>query len=217
MTRTLSLRSMTAVDKQIVSFFLWRYWPPATIDFPCAPAVFAGMISASMAEPAAVAKMEKIVALCKRRGFIFQSSEIYGGLNGAWDYGPLGVELKRNLKDYWWKCMTQMRDDIVGIDGSILMNAAVWKASGHVDTFSDPLVECMLTKKRYRADQIEPQSGSVVYYSGVQFMVPSKTEAGKNEAQTYDQPFAVLVPRGKPPEAADKIAKQFYEQRGYPA
>ena len=170
-----------------------------------------------MADPTSVAKMEKIVALCKRRGFIFQSSEIYGGLNGAWDYGPLGVELKRNLKDYWWKCMTQLRDDIVGFDGSILMNAAVWKASGHVDTFSDPLVECMLTKKRYRADQIEPQSGSVVYYSGVQFMVPSKTEAGKNEAQTYDQPFAVLVPRGKPPEAADKIAKQFYEQRGYPA
>ena len=67
--------------------------------------------------------MEKIVALCKRRGFIFQSSEIYGGLNGAWDYGPLGVELKRNLKDYWWKCMTQLRDDIVGFDGSILMNA----------------------------------------------------------------------------------------------
>jgi glycyl-tRNA synthetase len=184
---------------------------PST-DFPCARAAFAGMISALMAEPAAVAKMEKIVALCKRRGFIFQSSEIYGGLNGAWDYGPLGVELKRNLKDYWWKCMTQLRDDIVGFDGSILMNAAVWKASGHVDTFSDPLVECMLTKKRYRADQIEPQSGSVVYYSGVQFMVPSKTEA-----QTYDQPFAVLVPRGKPPEAADKIAKQFYEQRGYPA
>ena len=175
------------------------------------------MISGLMAEPASVAKMEKIVALCKRRGFIFQSSEIYGGLNGAWDYGPLGVELKRNLKDYWWKCMTQLRDDIVGFDGSILMNAAVWKASGHVDTFSDPLVECMLTKKRYRADQIESQSGSVVYYSGVQFMVPSKTEAGKNEAQTYDQPFAVLVPRGKPPEAADKIAKQFYEQRGYPA
>jgi glycyl-tRNA synthetase len=169
------------------------------------------------ADSSAQAKMEKIVALCKRRGFIFQSSEIYGGLNGAWDYGPLGVELKRNIKDYWWRCMTQVRDDIVGFDGSILMNAAVWKASGHVDTFSDPLVECLLTKKRYRADQIEPQSGSVVYYSGVQCMAPSKTEAGKNEAQTYDQPFAVLVPRGKPPEAADKIAKQFYEQRGYPA
>ena len=108
------------------------------------------MISPLMAD-AAAQKMEKIVALCKRRGFIFQSSEIYGGLNGAWDYGPLGAELKKNLKDYWWRCMTQMRDDVVGYDGSILMNAAVWKASGHVDTFSDPMVECLLTKKRFRA------------------------------------------------------------------
>ena len=95
--------------------------------------------------------MDKIVALCKRRGFIFQSSEIYGGLNGAWDYGPLGVELKRNLKDYWWKCMTQTRDDIVGFDGSILMNRAVWKASGHEATFSDPMVDCKTCKARFRA------------------------------------------------------------------
>src|ERR1700678_2052037 len=123
------------------------------------------MISGSMAaDSSAPAKMEKIVALCKRRGFIFQSSEIYGGLNGAWDYGPLGVELKRNLKDYWWKCMTQMRDDIVGFDGSILMNAAVWKASGHVDTFSDPLVECLLTNRRFRADQIPPQTGFIYHF-----------------------------------------------------
>jgi len=113
------------------------------------------MISALMADPNAVAKMEKIVALCKRRGFIFQSSEIYGGLNGAWDYGPLGVELKRNLKDYWWKCMTQVRDDIVGFDGSILMNRAVWKASGHEATFSDPMVDCKTCKARFRADQLE--------------------------------------------------------------
>src|SRR5471032_1266279 len=108
-----------------------------------------------MAEPVAVAKMDKIVALCKRRGFIFQSSEIYGGLNGAWDYGPLGVELKRNLKDYWWKCMTQVRDDIVGFDGSILMNRAVWQASGHEATFSDPMVDCKTCKARFRADQLE--------------------------------------------------------------
>jgi len=99
--------------------------------------------------------MDKIVALCKRRGFIFQSSEIYGGLNGAWDYGPLGVELKRNLKDYWWRCMTQTRDDIVGFDGSILMNRAVWKASGHEATFSDPMVDCKTCKARFRADQLE--------------------------------------------------------------
>jgi glycyl-tRNA synthetase len=100
------------------------------------------------------ASMEKIVSLCKRRGFIFQSSEIYGGLNGAWDYGPLGVELKRNLKNYWWRVMVHERDDVVGMDGSILMNRAVWKASGHEDTFSDPMVDCRSCKSRLRADQL---------------------------------------------------------------
>jgi glycyl-tRNA synthetase len=98
--------------------------------------------------------MEKIVSLCKRRGFIFQSSEVYGGLNGAWDYGPLGVELKRNLKNYWWRVMVHERDDIVGMDGSILMNRAVWKASGHEDTFSDPMVDCRSCKSRLRADHL---------------------------------------------------------------
>ena len=98
--------------------------------------------------------MEKIVSLCKRRGFIFQSSEIYGGLNGLWDYGPLGVELKRNLKDYWWRVMVHERDDVVGMDGSILMNRAVWKASGHEDTFTDPMIDCRTCKARLRADQV---------------------------------------------------------------
>ncbi len=98
--------------------------------------------------------MEKIVSLCKRRGLIFQSSEIYGGLNGLWDYGPLGVELKRNVKDYWWRIMVHERDDVVGMDGSILMNRAVWKASGHEDTFSDPMVDCRTCKARLRADQV---------------------------------------------------------------
>ena len=97
-------------------------------------------------------RMEKIVALCKRRGFIFQSSEIYGGLNGAWDYGPLGAELKRNLKDNWWRSMTQVRDDIVGMDGSILMSRSVWKASGHEATFTDPMVDCKTCKGRFRAE-----------------------------------------------------------------
>ncbi len=104
-------------------------------------------------------RMEKIVSLCKRRGFIFQSSEIYGGLNGLWDYGPLGVELKRNLKDYWWRVMVHERDDVVGMDGSILMNRAVWKASGHEDTFSDPMVDCRSCKARLRADQIINKKG----------------------------------------------------------
>ncbi len=99
--------------------------------------------------------MERIVSLCKRRGFVFQSSEIYGGLNGVWDYGPLGVELKRNIKDHWWRCMTQLRDDVVGMDGAILMNRAVWKASGHEGTFSDPMVDCKTCKRRFRADQLE--------------------------------------------------------------
>jgi glycyl-tRNA synthetase len=105
------------------------------------------------------ASMEKIVSLCKRRGFIFQSSEIYGGLNGAWDYGPLGVELKRNLKDYWWRTMVHERDDVVGMDGSILMNRAVWKASGHEETFTDPMVDCRTCKARLRADQIPQKNG----------------------------------------------------------
>src|SRR5947199_9443504 len=102
-------------------------------------------------------RMEKIVSLCKRRGFIFQSSEIYGGLNGLWDYGPLGAELKRNVKDYWWRVTVRERDDVVGLDGAILMNRAVWKASGHEETFRDPMFECLNTGKRYRAEQIAPQ------------------------------------------------------------
>src|SRR5438552_14193139 len=106
------------------------------------------------------ASMEKIVSLCKRRGFIFQSSEIYGGLNGLWDYGALGVELKRNLKNYWWRVMVHERDDVVGMDGSILMNRAVWKASGHEDTFTDPMVDCRSCKARLRADQIVEKKGA---------------------------------------------------------
>ncbi|MDP9003869.1 MAG: glycine--tRNA ligase [Verrucomicrobiota bacterium] len=104
-------------------------------------------------------RMEKIVSLCKRRGFIFQSSEIYGGLNGLWDYGPLGVELKRNLKDYWWRVMVHERDDVVGMDGSILTHPSTLKASGHVDTFTDPMVDCRSCKARLRADQIKNKKG----------------------------------------------------------
>ena len=100
-------------------------------------------------------KMEKIVSLCKRRGFIFQSAEIYGGLNGCWDYGPLGAELKRNLKDYWWRKNVRERDDVVGLDGSILTHEEVLKASGHVGGFSDPMVDCRTCKSRFRADQLD--------------------------------------------------------------
>ena len=107
-----------------------------------------------MAEPKQIPLMEKIVSLCKRRGFIYQSSEVYGGLNGFWDYGPLGAELKRNVKDYWWRSMTQMRDDIVGLDATIIMHPKIWQASGHVDTFTDPMVDCKLCKARFRADML---------------------------------------------------------------
>ncbi|MDK3161954.1 glycine--tRNA ligase [Kamptonema cortianum] len=149
--------------------------------------------------------MEKIVALCKRRGFIFQSSEIYGGINGFWDYGPLGAELKRNTKDYWWKCMTQWREDIVGIDATIIMHPDIWKASGHVDTFSDPMCDCLLTKKRFRADQIDPQSGIVYSYTGAKDNVSGKT---------CDDSYSVLLFKGKPPESARKVAVEFYKMRG---
>jgi glycyl-tRNA synthetase len=112
-----------------------------------------------MSEKTDPQRMEKIVSLCKRRGFIFQSSEIYGGLNGCWDYGPLGVELKRNLKDYWWRVMVRERDDVVGMDGAILMNRAVWKASGHEETFSDPMIDCRTCKTRLRVDQLTEKNG----------------------------------------------------------
>src|SRR5476649_38600 len=107
------------------------------------------------AEPTTPAvSMENIVALAKRRGFIFQSSEIYGGFNGFFDYGPLGAELKKNIRDCWWNDMVHRRDDIVGLESSIIMHPKVWEASGHVAGFTDPLVDCKVSKQRYRADQL---------------------------------------------------------------
>src|SRR5438128_5711850 len=111
--------------------------------------------------------MEKLVALCRRRGFIFQSSEIYGGINGFWDYGPLGVELKRNIKEVWWQDMVRnpppgpdgQEISMVGVDCALIMNPKVWEASGHVGGFSDPMVDCKESKKRYRADQLEVIAG----------------------------------------------------------
>jgi glycyl-tRNA synthetase len=107
-----------------------------------------------MAEKKQIELMDKIVALCKRRGFIFQSSEIYGGINGFWDYGPAGAELKRNIKDAWWNDVVRHRTDVVGIDGTIITHPRVWEASGHTTAFSDPMVDCRECKKRYRADQL---------------------------------------------------------------
>ena len=99
--------------------------------------------------------MEKITALCKRRGLIYPGSEIYGGLTGTWDYGPLGVLLKQNIKQEWWKSMVVMRSDIVGIDAAIMMNPIVWQKSGHLEAFTDPLIECMICHSRFRADKKE--------------------------------------------------------------
>jgi glycyl-tRNA synthetase len=99
--------------------------------------------------------MEKIVNLCKRRGFVFPSSDIYGGLGSTFDYGPLGVELKRNVKEAWWRAMVQSRDDILGIDSAILMNPRTWEASGHLQNFTDPLVDCKSCKNRFRADDLK--------------------------------------------------------------
>jgi glycyl-tRNA synthetase len=159
-----------------------------------------------MAEPKTTELMEKIVSLCKRKGLIFQSSEIYGGLNGFWDYGPLGAELKRNIKDSWWRSMTLLREDVVGLEASIIMHPRIWEASGHTSTFSDLMVDCLLTKKRFRADQVEPQTGIAYHYSGV------KDDASGKESKDS---FSVLLPAGKPPESARKTARQFYQQRGF--
>ena len=158
-----------------------------------------------MAEAKENPLMEKIVRLCKRRGFIFQSSEIYGGINGFWDFGPLGAELKRNVKELWWTSMTRLRDDVVGLEASIIMSPQIWKASGHVDTFSDPMCDCLLTKKRFRADQIEPQSGQVFHFSGAK-----DSSSGKESIE----PFSVLLLAGKPPESARNVASLFYASRG---
>lgn len=104
-------------------------------------------------------KMDKIISLCKRRGFVFAGSDIYGGLANTWDYGPLGILLKNNIRDLWWKTMVQNRTDIVGLDAAILMNTRVWEASGHVAGFSDPLVDCKSCKRRFRADHLLEAKG----------------------------------------------------------
>lgn len=106
----------------------------------------------------ASASMDKIVSLCKRRGFVFPSSEIYGGLASCWDYGPMGVELKRNVRDAWWKAVVHERADVVGLDTAIMMHPRVWEASGHVDGFADPMVDCKSCRLRWRADELEKQA-----------------------------------------------------------
>ncbi len=141
--------------------------------------------------------MDKVVALCKRRGFIFQSSEIYGGLNGAWDYGPLGAELKRNLKNAWWQAVVHYRDDVVGLDSAILMHPKTWEASGHVANFVDMMVDCKNTQcgKRLRADQLDngkcPACGGKLFTEQRAFNLMLKTHLGAMQdslALTYLRP-----------------------------
>ena len=108
-----------------------------------------------MAESVALAGLDKLTSLCKRRGFVFQSSEIYGGLASTWDYGPLGVEIKRHVKEAWWRAMVLERDDVVGLDSAIMMHPETWRASGHVESFTDPLVECKACHQRWRDDQLD--------------------------------------------------------------
>jgi glycyl-tRNA synthetase len=134
-------------------------------------------------------RMDKLVSLCKRRGYIFQSSEIYGGINACYDYGHLGVELKKNIKAIWWKDMVQMREEIVGLDASIIMHPGVWEASGHVEGFTDPLVDCRKCKNRFRADELEeevcPRCGGELTEAR-QFNLMFRTHMGAIEDQASE-------------------------------
>ncbi len=149
-----------------------------------------------MSDKKSEVSLEDIVSLCKRRGFIFQGSEIYGGLAGTWDYGPLGVTLKKNLMDLWWKTFVEDRDDMHGVDAAILMNPKTWQASGHVDTFTDPLVECSNCKGRFREDQIDtskcPTCGAKESFSEAKpFNMMFETVVGPvsdNDSKVYLRP-----------------------------
>jgi len=139
--------------------------------------------------------LDKIVSLSKRRGFVFQSSEIYGGLNGCWDYGPLGVELLRNVKDEWWKTMT-LRDNIEGIDASILMHPRVWEASGHVENFTDPMVDCKQCKARYRIDVLFDELSLKKKKEALRELYPEKF-VGQQKEEVIEAEFAKLADSDK--------------------
>jgi len=163
-----------------------------------------------MAEPKENLQMEKIVSLCKRRGFVFQSSEIYGGINGFWDYGPLGAELKRNVKELWWNAMTRQREDVAGLEATIIMSPAIWKASGHVDTFSDPMCDCKKCKKRHRADQLcEDQGLTLIKNADGKFALPegAKCTSCDSKELTEPRPFNLMFKTYVGPvESEDNVA-----------
>src|SRR5690348_7772700 len=167
--------------------------------------------------------MERVVNLAKRRGLIFPSSEIYGGFRSTWDYGPLGVLLKRNVKEAWWRSMVQSRDDIVGLDAAILMAPRVWEASGHVATFSDPLVDCRNCKERFRADQLPDCGAKESFTEARQFNLMFKTYVGPVEDDAsiaylrpetaqgifVNFPSVQTTARKKPPFGIAQIGKAF--------
>ncbi len=170
--------------------------------------------------------LEKVVNLTKRRGFIFPSADIYGGFRSAYDYGPLGVNMLRNVKAAWWRSMVQLRDDIVGIDAAILGPPAIWAASGHLETFTDPLVDCLRCKERWREDKIDgvcPQCGGTEFTEARAFNLMFKTHAGPVEgegAAAYLRPetaqgmftnFAnvLAATRRKPPFGIAQVGKSF--------
>jgi glycyl-tRNA synthetase len=172
------------------------------------------------------ALMEKVVNLCKRRGFVFPSSEIYGGFRSTYDYGPLGVLMLRNVKEAWWRAMVQLRDDVVGIDSAILMSPKVWEASGHLENFTDPLVDCRNCKERWRADHVEgvcPNCGSTDLTEARAFNMMFKTFVGPVESDAnvaYFRPETaqgmfvnflnvVQTTRKKPPFGIAQMGKSF--------
>ena len=170
--------------------------------------------------------MEKVVNLCKRRGFIFQSAEIYGGFRSTYDYGPFGVNMLRNVKDAWWRSMVRLRDDVVGLDAAVLSPAAVWAASGHLENFTDPLVDCRKCHERWREDKIDgvcPNCGSTDFTEARAFNLMFKTHAGPIEdegAVAYLRPetaqgmftnFAnvLTTSRKRPPFGIAQVGKSF--------
>src|SRR4051812_29863462 len=163
-------------------------------------------MSAESAAPAV--SMDAIVALAKRRGFIFQSSEIYGGFNGFFDYGPLGSELKKNIRDCWWNDMVRRRDDIVGIETSIIMHPKVWEASGHVAGFTDPLVDCKVSKQRYRADQL---FFSPVVVDGTTVGYVSALESERTEAELQEAAEKFKRKKAIQGQLAPVVVKDFTE------
>ncbi len=192
----------------------------------CQPVPFLPMPDPDIAAGAPSDLMDKVVGLCKRRGFIFQSAEIYGGFRSTYDYGPLGVNLLRNVKNAWWESMVQRRDDVVGLDAAILSPPAVWEASGHLSNFTDPLVDCRNCHQRWREDKIEgvcPNCGSTEFTPARAFNLMFKTHAGPLEdegAVAYLRPetaqgmfinFANVLQttRKKPPFGIAQVGKSF--------